>query len=88
MNRFLATLGSVLRFGPVKPEAVEKPKKEPKVKAKLDPRLKEAARELRDRWLEQVNAGSEPSSVGKYNVARKLAAAGVDGEVTQRLIAA
>ncbi len=42
------------------PEA--KPKKEPKQKAErvkrlCDPRLVSAARELRDRWLEQVNTG-------------------------------
>jgi hypothetical protein len=56
----------------------EKSKREPKAKQKNDPRLIAAARELRDRWLEQVNA--EPSllvSAGKYDVAR-LPAAGAE----------
>jgi hypothetical protein len=43
------------------------------VRAKNAPRLVAAARELRDRWLEQVNA--DPSSLlaqGKYDVRRGL----------------
>src|SRR5262249_369259 len=41
----------------VQPKAKpEKPKREKKPKLKNDPRLAAAARELRDRWLEQVNA--------------------------------
>ena len=67
-----STLGSTLRFGTVKPE-VEKAKKEPKVKVKLDPRLKAAARELKDRWLEQVNGGMYlPQKRGKYEVSRGI----------------
>jgi hypothetical protein len=67
-----STLGSTLRFGTVKP-AVEKAKKEPKVKVKLDPRLKAAARELKDRWLEQVNGGMYlPEERGKYEVSRGI----------------
>jgi hypothetical protein len=45
----------------------------PRPKAKNDPKLVAAARELRDRWLEHVNA--DPSallSAGKYDVARVL----------------
>lgn len=49
----------------------EKPKREPRQKAKNDPRLVAAARELRDRWLERVNAG-ELRSEGKYDVSRSL----------------
>ncbi len=61
-----------MRFGTVKP-AVEKAKKEPKVKVKLDPRLKAAARELKDRWLEQVNGGMYlPMASGKYEVSRGI----------------
>jgi hypothetical protein len=45
----------------------------PRPKAKNDPKLVAAARELRDRWLEHVNA--DPSvmlSAGKYDIARAL----------------
>jgi hypothetical protein len=48
-----------------------KPKREPKVKVKNDPRLVAAARELRDRWLEQVNARPLVAR-GKYEVSRAL----------------
>ena len=54
-------------------EKTAKPKPEKKPRAKNDPRLVAAARELRDRWLEQVNAA--PSSLlaqGKYDVSRAL----------------
>jgi hypothetical protein len=74
-----STLGSTLRFGAVTPSgkpagkpAGEKPKKEPKAKVKLDPRLKEAARELKDRWLEQLNA-MPLLECGKYEVTRMVA---------------
>jgi len=68
----VSTLGSTLRFGTVK-AVVEKPEKEPKAKVKLDPRMKEAARELKDRWLEQVNSGMYlPMANGKYEVSRGI----------------
>jgi hypothetical protein len=55
---------------------VKQPKpKTPKVKRTCDPRLVGAARELRDRWLEQVNA--DPSAIlpcERYNVSRALPA--------------
>jgi hypothetical protein len=45
---------------------------------KNDPRLVAAARELRDRWLEQVNADpSALSSQGKYDVSKGLMIAAV-----------
>jgi len=47
-------------------------KREPKVKSKNDPRLVAAARELRDRWLEHVNA-TPPTAAGKYEVGRQIA---------------
>ena len=74
-----------VQFGPptsapqAKPETVlvnAKPKREKKsggAKAKNDPKLIAAARELRDRWLEKVNApGGEGllGGQGKYEVAR------------------
>jgi hypothetical protein len=60
---------------PLAPKPV-KPKREPRRKVKNDPKLVSAARELRDRWLEQVN--SDPSALesrGKYEVTRQLGAA-------------
>ena len=47
-----------------------------KPKQKNDPRYIAAARELRDRWLEQVNAhdGRAIAAEGKYDVARALPA--------------
>ncbi|MBC7821368.1 MAG: hypothetical protein IAG10_31155 [Planctomycetaceae bacterium] len=60
------------------PLAEEKPLKEPKlrtprVKAKNDPRLVAAARELRDQWLERVNRDPLAlSSHGKYDLGRQL----------------
>lgn len=42
---------------------------------KNDPRHVAAARELRDRWLEQVNAGSYAvEAQGKYDVGRIIGA--------------
>jgi hypothetical protein len=51
----------------------EKPKRQPRPKVKPDPRHVAAARELRDRWLEQVNP--DPSAVtgeGKYDGSRRI----------------
>jgi hypothetical protein len=65
-----------LRAMPVKQAvqpALPKPKSAPKPKRKNDPRLLAAARELRDRWLEQVNADPRLlPSVGKYEVGKQL----------------
>ena len=47
--------------------------RETKPKAKNDPKLVSAVRELRDRWLERVN--EDPAALlgaGKYDVARQL----------------
>jgi len=74
-----------LRFAPIAPAAsptpvaenVEKPKRLKKP-AKNDPRLAAAARELRDRWLEGVNAGVDLGQialqVAKYDVTRSIEA--------------
>jgi hypothetical protein len=72
-----------LRFGPPTPPtsepkpAADAPK--PKVKRekhKNDPKLVAAAREFRDRYLEQVNTGLIlPPGSGKYDVSRQLEAA-------------
>jgi len=75
-------LSGGLRFGPpatvtAEPPAVKetptKSRREPRVKQKNDPRLVAAARELRDRWLDEVNAGrilSRP--IAKYDVSRQI----------------
>ena len=46
-------------------------------KFKHDPKVLEAARELRDRYIEEINAGLllPPSACGKYDVSRQLEAA-------------
>lgn len=42
-------------------------------KEKIDPKFLAAARELRDRYLEHVNAGDGPLlALGKYDVSRTL----------------
>ena len=49
--------------------AKEKPQRVKKPKIKCDPAHLKKARELRDRWLEQVNAGQFVlASAGKYEV--------------------
>ena len=65
-----------LRFGPP-PELLEpKPAKPKPQKLKNDPKFIAAARELRDRYLEEVNSGRMlPSANGKYDVSRQLDAA-------------
>ncbi len=46
-----------------------------RAKQENDPRLVAAARELRDRYLEQVEAGTYlPEPCGKYEVSRQLTA--------------
>ncbi len=67
-----AIMSGGLRFATPKPvqAPIEKPKREAK---KNDPRLVAAARELRDRWLEQVNA-TPLLPQGKYDVSRTLVA--------------
>ena len=64
---------------PVEEEVVEKPKpKKPRApRQKNDPKLVSAARELRDRYLEQVNSSMllPPGACGKYDVSRQLEAA-------------
>jgi hypothetical protein len=53
-----------------KPAKEAKPKAE-KIKRACDPRLASAARELRDRWLEQVNSAPLIAQ-GKYDVSRAI----------------
>ena len=63
---------------PAEKKPREKKPREKKPKAKNDPRLVAAARELRDRWLEQLNGGgggeTELLPTGKYDLTRALPA--------------
>ena len=44
-----------------------------RVRAKNDPKLVAAARELRDRWMERVNSGEcDALTAGKYDVGRVM----------------
>jgi GNAT superfamily N-acetyltransferase len=63
-----------------------KPKRAPKAPGpKNDPKFAAAARELRDRYLEQINRGAiVPQSQGKYEVSRQLQAA--PAQVKQALL--
>jgi hypothetical protein len=61
-----------LSFAPIAPIQPEEKLREKKPKAKADPKLAAMARELRDRWLEHVNAGQMLiESDGKYDVVRQ-----------------
>ncbi len=59
-----------------KKAAKNKGPKQPRIKFRNDPKHIAAARELRDRYLEQFNSGALlPSTAAKYDVARQLEAA-------------
>ncbi len=84
-----------LRFAPalsVEP-LVEKPKRESKqkthrVKVKNDPRLVAAARELRDRWLEQVNTDGFALPAAKYDMSRHIGEAVTVSQVDPKPLSA
>jgi hypothetical protein len=63
-------------FAPVKVAESEKGRREKaaKVKTKNDPKLVKAARELRDRWMEELNHSAPILRAGKYDVGRMLGA--------------
>jgi hypothetical protein len=64
-----------LRFATTAPSVIEEKVevKEKKPKQKNDPRLVAAARELKDRWLEEINSGRYlPLATGKYEVSRQI----------------
>jgi hypothetical protein len=67
------------------PQGRRQGRAKPKVaKKKHDPKHVAAARELRDRWLECVNA--DPAALtgaGKYEVARQLSTAGTAEAIQQ-----
>ena len=65
------------RLPPQPKQAIEvrsraKPPRQPRTKAKLDPRFVSAARELRDRCLEHINT-TPLLPAGKYDVSRAMA---------------
>ncbi len=65
---------SGVSFAPPPKPVQEKPKPAKRPKLRNDPKHVAAARELRDRRLEQVNADASPViSKGKYDVSRGLA---------------
>ena len=79
-----STLGKLWFASSAKP-AGEKRKRAKKEKVKADPAHVAAARELRDRWLERVNA--DPSILpggasGKYDVTKALATPTVEAVAT------
>ena len=71
-NQSAITTGGLRFAASATPESdAVKPKRERKSKVKNDPKHVAAARELRDRWLEQVNA-TPLLSHGKYDVSKEL----------------
>jgi hypothetical protein len=75
------------------PEGLEPPKpkrpRNPKPRAKNDPKYVKAARELRDRFLEQVNSDRLlPGASGKYDVSRQLESTSPSLSTTRLLDAA
>ncbi|MCI0362529.1 MAG: GNAT family N-acetyltransferase [Phycisphaerales bacterium] len=88
----VVTAGGIryIERGDYVPEAEPpKPKREPKPRQKNDPKYVAAARELRDRFLEQINTDRMlPSAHGKYDVSRALEAAPTELKQTPLLKAA
>jgi len=68
----MSTIGGLVPPPEPKPA---KPKRQKRPKQKNDPKYIAAARELRDRYLEQINAGLllPPAAQGKYDVSRQIA---------------
>ena len=81
-------LGSPLWFGPPPSEKAKVEKvKTPRVKRKNDPKMIAAARELRDRYLEQFNSGLVLSG-GKYEVCKQIESRMTNREFGQSHLAA
>jgi hypothetical protein len=70
--RYIDRPGYVAPLAP-EPVPAPKPKRAPRPKAKNDPKHVAAARELRDRWMEEINSGRYlPEARAKYEVSRAL----------------
>ena len=87
----VATVGGMggLRFGAVQVggDVAKEKVKEPRKKTRNDPKLVAAARELRDRWLEEVNAGAAMLvGNGKYDVSRQIEGMHVEEDVPAKQI--
>jgi hypothetical protein len=68
-------LCGALKFQTAPPEKpkLDQREKAPRVKTKNNPKFVSAARELRDRYLEQINSrGLLPAANGKYDVSRAI----------------
>jgi hypothetical protein len=79
-----AIVAGGLRFGALVPEVIEEKVQvtEKRVRQKNDPRLVAAARELKDRWLEEVNGGLYPPEArGKYDVTRAIEGPGATQQI-------
>jgi N-acetylglutamate synthase-like GNAT family acetyltransferase len=81
--------GFVFQSAVIPQAPAEKPKPEKRQRVKNDPKYIAAARELRDRWLERVNAPAGGASIltssGKYDVGRALESASQPTAVMARL---
>jgi hypothetical protein len=75
------------RPGAPLPKVPEAKPKAPRAKRVCDPRLVSAARELRDRWLEHVNASPIVAN-GKYDVTRSIADQTANARDAMKLLAA
>jgi hypothetical protein len=79
-----------LRFAAMKETAIElqsvSRERSPRQKVKNDPRFVAAARELRDRWLERVNADTSASLAhAKYDISRELLDQRMGGDIRPAL---
>jgi GNAT superfamily N-acetyltransferase len=77
-----------LSFSLPKEAPPPKQKPAPKPRQKNNPKLVTAARELRDRWLEQVNSSEHPQARGKYEVGREIEQAALPAHPMRLLHAA
>jgi len=69
--------GSAVAPAPTPPAPAPKPEKAPRPKTTIDPQMVAKARELRDRYLEQVNDRLLLAPSGKYDVSRQIARAAI-----------
>jgi hypothetical protein len=74
-------LGGLRSFATRKPTPEKRPRAK-RAKIKIDPSVATAARELRDRWLEEINQDEQLlESRAKYDVSRALLEQAASGEM-------